>query len=92
MNMNNSAMSEEEFAMKVLITTKVLTSCSIHSEELFSGGEDVECAYKYANKIFSEQQNTTPFVDRRDMTDTIKQVFDEYSGDECPRCSDYRYD
>lgn len=84
------AEEEREFALSALLKVGALTNCLIHEDEIFEGSGDVEAAYKYANKLFTDNSGVMTFTDRREMTDTIQSVYLEYCGcDECPSCSRY---
>lgn len=84
------AEEEREFALSILLRVGALTNCRIHKDDIFEGNGDVESAYKYANKIYTDEPGTLTFLDRKEMTDTIQSVFLEYNGCEvCPSCSRY---
>ncbi|EPC4490469.1 hypothetical protein [Serratia sp. Je.1.23.a] len=79
--------AQELWSMGILMRTGVFTNCRIHEDAVFDGGNDVDAAYKYANAIFTNNSDDTPFEDRTEMTDSIKSVFEEYCGcDSCPSC------
>ncbi|EMA4137820.1 hypothetical protein U3A98_001487 [Cronobacter turicensis] len=87
MSIYEIAEEEREFALSTLLHVGALTTCIIHEDVIYEGSGDVEAAYRYANKVFSNNQKSLTFSDRREMTDMIKIIFEEYCGcDICPSC------
>lgn len=90
MGMNEIAEEEREFALRALLHVGALTTCEFHEDEIFEGSADVENAYKYANKLYSESPGSLTFEDRREMTDMILRIYQEYGGcDTCASCPSY---
>lgn len=89
MGVEQIAEEQREFAIQALLSVGALTTCMIHEDVIYEGSGDTEAAYKYANKVFSGNPKSFVFDDRREMTDTIKMIFEEYCGcDICPSCDD----
>lgn len=87
MSINDMHDEQQTWAMGILMKTGVFTNCRIHEDAVFNGGNDVDAAYKYANSIFTNNPDDTPFEERIEMTDAIKSAFEEYCGcDTCPSC------
>jgi hypothetical protein len=74
-------------ATGIALQARVLKSCPIHSDCVYSGGADIEGAYKLGNYKYSAGEFDGLFDDRTQMTDAIKNVVENNSMiDECPRC------
>jgi hypothetical protein len=79
-------------AEEILIKVGVLARCPIHEDIILAGGGDIEDAYKLGNYLFTngkdEWELQHEFRDRREMTDTIKEMFEWHGGgaDECGLC------
>ncbi|MEI9689555.1 hypothetical protein [Kosakonia cowanii] len=87
MSILDRAESERDFALSVLLHVGALTTCMIHDDDIYEGNGDLEAAYKYANSQFTRKDNPMSFEDRREMTDIIKSIYEEYCGcDSCPSC------
>jgi hypothetical protein len=82
-------LAEEErgYALGLLLQTGALTNCRIHEDCIYEGNAELEPAYKIASASF-KRGDLDIFTDQRDVTDTIKDVFEEYAGiDYCPSCN-----
>jgi len=79
-------------ALEILFEAGVLRRCPIHEDSILSGSADIEAAYKLANYLFTKgsEEWGLPhiFQDRREMTDTIKEVYNFQCGgaDGCGWC------
>lgn len=88
MSINDLAEEQRNLALQILLKKGVLTTCDFHEDDIYEGGEEIDSAYKYGNYLYSNGNASFPFDDRKDMTDTILSVFEEYSGcDMCPSCA-----
>ncbi|MEW6659348.1 MAG: hypothetical protein AB1424_11880 [Thermodesulfobacteriota bacterium] len=83
---------QRDIALEILIRAGVLKLCPIHEDAILSGGADIEDAYKLGNYLFTNDSDEWElqhvFRDRREMTDTIKEMFEWQLGgaDECGWC------
>ena len=77
-----------QIAFVVLCKVDALDECEIHEGYYFDGGSDPEDAYKLANAQVTKGEIELPGgMTRRDMTDAIKDVYEEYSGaSSCTYC------
>ena len=74
-------------ATGIAVQARALMRCPIHEDCVFEGSGDVEGAYKLGNYKFTAGEVTDVFSSRREMTDCIKKVVEEYEGTECPSCA-----
>ena len=85
--------AQRDIALEILFEAGVLKRCPIHEDSILAGGADIEDAYKLGNYFYSngteEWDLQHIFRDRREMTDSIKEVFKwQYGGaDECGWCT-----
>ena len=87
MSVSDLAMSEENWAMKMLCRSGVLTECQHHECVYVEEGNDVVSAYKYGTKVFNEDPAKTPFTILTEARDAIKIAYDVHGGnDVCPHC------
>jgi len=90
--MEEETEGKRSIAEEILIKASVLERCPIHEDIILAGGADIEDAYKLANYLFTngkdEWELQHAFRDRREMTDTIKEMFEWHGGgaDECGLC------
>ncbi|HGN8722490.1 TPA: hypothetical protein ACK1ZH_001987 [Enterobacter bugandensis] len=90
MSIDGLHMEQQDFALNILFKTEVLETCQFHEDAIFDSGNEVENAYKYATALFKKAPENVPFSNLREMTDTIKDMYDQYSyGDGCPYCAKY---
>ncbi len=78
-------------AMRVLLDVGTLKECEYHDGEYFEGSSDVEEAYKAANARITAGKIVLPRgTTRRDFTDIIKDVYEQYSAlSGCSACEKY---
>ena len=76
-------------AVRIALEAGVLKFCEHHGC-VFEGPNDIESAYKLGNYKFSKGSLAGIFDTRREMTDCIKEVVEDNSTDECPRCAKFR--
>jgi len=67
----------------------VLGQCQFHDDAIYEGSEDITEAYKLGNAKFTSGELSGVFDNRREMTDTIKEVVD-HPAEECPFCAKFR--
>lgn len=78
-------------ALQIALEAGVLTQCEFHEDYIYEGGEEIESAYKLANHKFSHGEIEGVFSNRREMTDTIKDVVEDHNtADECYACAKNR--
>jgi hypothetical protein len=77
-----------EWARSLLCKLGTLEECENHEGTYFDGDGDLERAYKTANaRITSGEIKLRSGQERRDVTDLLKEVYDDNSGlDSCPEC------
>jgi hypothetical protein len=80
-------MSEKEAALGILLQAGALNVCAVHEDTVIEGSGDVEAAYKLGNFKFTAGELEGIFESRREMTDRIKQVYEENADGECNQCS-----
>ena len=72
---------KEQTALQIAFEAGVLTECKVHGYTI-GGDSDVEEAYKLGNSKFDSDLKSV-FMNRREMTDTIKSVVEDNWGDCC---------
>jgi hypothetical protein len=83
--------AKEQYALDIALESGALKTCEIHEDCPLPGTLDYEAAYKLGNSRFSKGELGSIFKTRREMTDILKQVIDEYSVvDECYCCAKNR--
>lgn len=67
-------------ALSLLLELEVLTTCPLHEDQILEGTEDIEVAYRVANsRITSGKITLREDQTRKDYTDVLKEMYDEYS-------------
>ena len=89
--MNERDLEKYLIAQAILEKAEVIERCEIHDECCFYVEHDLEPAYKIAASGF-KQGNYAAFMSQKELTDTIKAVFDDTPSSECVRCSDFEED
>lgn len=82
--------NRRNIALQIAIEAGVLKPCEYHNDIVISGNENIQSAYKLGNHKFSLGAIESAFETRREMTDTIQSVIDEYSAEECGACAKHR--
>lgn len=77
-------------AIRIAMAAGVLDTCEFHADCILEGGEEIESAYKLGNSEFTAGKLEGTFDSRLEMTDTIKEVVEENSADECYICARHR--
>ena len=77
----------DSVATSIAIKAGVLERCEHHEDVVFSGGNDIEEAYKLGNSMYSADELSNVFSSRREMTDAIQHVVESIFSDECPDCA-----
>lgn len=90
---SDKAMEKEEaweWAKGVLVEVAALEECENHPGTYFEGYADVEEAYRYVNrKVTSGDIVLKRGQTRKDLTDLIKEVYDDNSAlSGCPECEE----
>jgi hypothetical protein len=80
-----------DVATDIAVGAGVLKRCPIHEEVYDLLGGDNQPAYKLGNYKFSAGEFGRVFSDRREMTDTIKEVIDS-AAMECGMCAKWKYE
>jgi hypothetical protein len=80
--------AKHDMAVEIAIEVGVLKRCKIHEDVILEGGADIEDAYRLGNYKFTNGELEDAFRDRREMTDTIKEMVEMrgYGADECALC------
>lgn len=87
MSIDQLYMQQENWAIRMLYMSGVLSECVHHEGVYIENGEDVESAYKYAMRAFKNNMDDSPFDEVREMTDAIKRSYEEHGGNDiCPLC------
>ena len=74
-------------AAGIAVKAKVLNQCQAHGD-CFAGSGGTESAYRLGNAMFSKGEFPEGlFGTRRELTDAIKWVLEEYVADACPTCT-----
>ncbi len=73
-------------AIKIAIAAGVLKECEYHEGCFFKGNEELKKAYSIANDQYSQGEFVHEFIDKKEMTDTIREVVKEYSSEKCSSC------
>jgi len=76
--------------MKIAQGAGALKECDFH-DFLIEGLSEIEEAYRLGNSRFSSHSLGGIFVNRREMTDAIKEVVED-AAQECPVCAKVRYE
>lgn len=73
--------------LAICVEVGAIETCEFHGDH-YEGHGDVEEAYRYANAEVTAGRITLPDgMTRRDLTDAIKNAFEDNSGiDYCPSC------
>lgn len=87
MSINDLYEEQRQQALSILLQKNVLTTCDVHEDEIYEGGDDIQSAYKYANYLFSKGDPSFRFDDRSEMAEAIKIIYEEYYSDMCPSCA-----
>ncbi|MHC4044852.1 hypothetical protein [Bradyrhizobium sp. 23AC] len=79
---------QHEWARTLLCELGILEECENHPGTYFDGDGDVERAYKVVNaRISSGEITLKSGQERRDVTDLLKEVYEDNSGlDSCQEC------
>ena len=86
-------MEEQEaryhWARDFLVEVGTLQACELHEGDFFDGDGDLERAYKVFNaRVTNGQITIEDGLTRRDMTDTLKEVYHDNNGpDSCNSCA-----
>lgn len=83
---------KRQIALRIAIEAGVLEQCDVHDDCIYIGGEEIEDAFKLANYKISRNELAGAFQNRREMTDTIKEVVEDHIADECYACAENRDD
>lgn len=87
MSIDQLCLAQEEWALRMLCSSEVLSECEHHEGVYVENGEDVRKAYKYAMAEFKKNKDDSPFEEVSEMTDAIKSAYEEHGGnDDCPLC------
>jgi hypothetical protein len=73
-------------AIEVAVECGALGRCKLH-DIVYAGNGDFTAAYRLGNAKFSRGAFEGVFVTTREMTDTIKEVIENNSGEECSFCA-----
>jgi hypothetical protein len=79
--------SQREAALGILTEAGVLSCCAIHEDTVIEGSGDVEVAYELGKEKFAAGAFADLFSTSDEMTDCIKEVFEDNSEGECGQCS-----
>jgi hypothetical protein len=76
-------------AEAALCAVGAIKACEFHEDIYLEGNGDVQAAYRLANARISRDDWSLPsYMSRRDLTDAIKQMYDELScADGCWACA-----
>ena len=77
---------KRQLALRIALDAQVLSQCEIH-EYVIEGRADVQSAYRLGNARFSAGELADTFQNRKDMTQSIKTIVQEYQCAECPACA-----
>jgi hypothetical protein len=80
--------AKRDMAVEIAIEAGVIKRCEIHEDVILEDGADIEDAYRLGNYKFTNGELADTFRDRREMTDTIKEMVEwhGYGADECALC------
>jgi hypothetical protein len=74
-------------AMAIAIKAKVMSQCEYHPDQfMLVDGGNIEDAYRIGNAKFTAGELKGVFETRREMTDKIKGIVDDYALDYCGIC------
>ncbi len=94
MGENKRLMEKEDekrnIAIQIALEAGVLESCKVHNDFNYDTGKDIQHAYKLANANYTNDHYIDVFNDRKEMTDSIKEVVEEHLPVECPYCAKFR--
>ncbi|TIM22897.1 MAG: hypothetical protein E5Y74_08000 [Mesorhizobium sp.] len=84
--------SQYNFSRSFLVKHGTLRECEYHPGIYYDGNGDLESAYKILNaKVTSGEIELEGGKTRRDMTDSLKSVYEDNSGPEsCYSCDKHR--
>ena len=63
-----------------------MNECEYHEGCFFKGNNELKKAYSIAVEQYSQGEHIHHFIDRKEMTDTIKEVVEKYSSEKCSSC------
>jgi len=74
--------------LEICIEAGVIEECENHPGSYFEGSGEIEEAYRFANAgVTSGRIGLSDGMTRRDLTDAVKEAFEDNSGiDYCPSC------
>jgi hypothetical protein len=77
------------FAVSILIDAETLQQCDLCDSEVIADSDDVQAAYRLANSRWTDGRHdySKAFRSRREMTDCIKEAYENNCGDECSHCA-----
>jgi hypothetical protein len=79
-----------QIGLGLCIEAGAIEECEFHEGTYFQGHEEVEAAYRLANTKISSGQLGQPSAEyRREVTDAIKEAYDDNAGTSaCHQCED----
>ena len=80
------------WALSVAEEAGVLTTCEFHPDVYLEGNEDIESAYKLADRQLSQGELESMFGSRDEMIKAIDSVVADNNADECYSCEKWKND
>jgi hypothetical protein len=82
-------LDQQSVAEDLAVEWGILKRCYLHSDFTYQDDWDLDRMYRIAAWKFKRGEISGPFIDQRELTDSLKSVV-ENAPTECPRCEKMR--